>query len=49
MNIRMIVELLSERKQLRAREHWTRQHLEAHQAQALRLVRDYAYAHSPFY
>ncbi len=34
---------------MRAREHWTRQHLEDYQAQALRLVRDHAYAHSPFY
>jgi phenylacetate-CoA ligase len=49
MDISMIVELLSNLRQLRAREHWTRQRLEAHQAQALRLVRDYAYAHSPFY
>ncbi len=49
MDISMIVNLLAERKRLRAREHWTSQHLEAHQAQALRLMRDYAYAHSPFY
>jgi putative adenylate-forming enzyme len=49
MDIRMIVELLSDLRQFQTQEHWTRQHLEEYQAQALRLVRDYAYAHSPFY
>jgi len=49
MDIRMIVRLLAKRRQLRAQEHWTRQHLESYQAQALHRVRDYAYAHSSFY
>lgn len=30
-------------------ERWTRQQLEAYQAQALQTCREYAYAHSPFY
>lgn len=30
-------------------EHWSRQRLQAYQAQALQACRDYAYAHSPFY
>ncbi len=47
MDLRMIAELLSNLRQFRAREHWTRQQLEEHQAQAVREVRDYAYAHSP--
>lgn len=34
MDIRMIVELLSKLRQSRVREHWTRERLEAHQAQA---------------
>jgi len=45
----MIVRLLSERRRLRAREHWDRPHLEAFQTESLRLLREYAYAHSPFY
>jgi len=43
------MQLLAERRRLRAREHWTRKALEDHQADALRLVREYAYTHSPFY
>jgi phenylacetate-CoA ligase len=49
MDLRMMLELLSKRRQLRAQEHWTREQLEAHQTQALRLVREYAYTYSPFY
>ncbi len=49
MDIKMIIQLLAERRQLRAREHWTRKLLEDYQAQALRVVREDAYAHSPFY
>jgi phenylacetate-CoA ligase len=48
MDIR-ITELLAERRRLRVREHWTRKALEDYQAQAVRLVREYAYTHSPFY
>ncbi len=49
MNIQMVLSLLSEMRQFRAREHWTRKLLEEHQAHALSQVRAYAYAHSPFY
>jgi phenylacetate-CoA ligase len=49
MDIQIVVSLLSAMRQFRARDQWTRQQLEAHQANALRLVRVYAYAHSPFY
>lgn len=36
-------------RQFRPRDHWTRKLLETHQAHALHSLRDYAYAHSPFY
>jgi putative adenylate-forming enzyme len=49
MDIKMVMKLLLKRKQLRAQEHWTRQQLEGYQTQALRCLREYAYAHSPFY
>ena len=49
MTIWFLLELLSRLRQMREREHWTREQLEAHQAQALRRLRDYTYAHSPFY
>ncbi len=49
MDIGMVMRLLSKRRQLRAQEHWTRQQLEAYQARELRRLREYAYAHSPFY
>jgi len=49
MDIGMFWELLSHLRQNRSRDHWTRERLQAHQAQALHLVRAYAYAHSPFY
>jgi len=49
MDIQVVLSVLSEMRQFRQREHWTRQQLDAHQAHALRTLRDYAYAHSPFY
>ena len=49
MNILIFLPLLSELWRLRRRERWSRQQLEAHQAKSLRLLRTYAYAHSPFY
>src|SRR5574341_1224151 len=49
MDIRMLLKTLRAIRQLRQHEGWTRPQLEAHQAQALRRLRDYAYAHSPFY
>ncbi len=49
MDTQIVVSLLSAMRRFRVRDQWTRQQLEAHQANALRLVREYAYAHSPFY
>src|SRR5215207_774218 len=49
MNTRIIVKVLWLRRQLRRRDRWTRRQLEEHQAHALRLLREYAYARSPFY
>ena len=37
------------RRQLRQRDRWTRRQLETHQARTLRLLREHAYANSPFY
>jgi len=49
MNIRFMPRLLSTIIQLRKHENWTRSQLEASQADGLRRLREYAYAHSPFY
>ena len=49
MNIPIFLGLLSEMRQLRQRDHWTRQQLETHQSQALHHLREYVYANSPFY
>ena len=49
MNIRIMPGLLSTIRQLRKHENWTRSQLEASQADGLKQLRAYAYAHSPFY
>jgi phenylacetate-CoA ligase len=49
MDIQIVLSVLAEMRQFRLRDHWTRQQLESYQADALRNLRDYAYAHSPFY
>jgi putative adenylate-forming enzyme len=49
MDMHIVLSVLSQMRQLRLRDHWTHQQLEAYQADALRTLRDYAYAHSPFY
>ena len=49
MNIKILPRLLSEIRQLRKHENWTRAQLEASQADGLRQLREYTYAHSPFY
>lgn len=49
MNIITLVRLLYALEELRRHERWTRPQLEAYQAEALRRLREYAYAHSPFY
>jgi len=49
MDIGIMLKLLHTLEQLRKHERWTRPQLEAYQAEALRRLREYAYAHSPFY
>jgi putative adenylate-forming enzyme len=44
-----IAKLLRDRRALRRRDRWTRRSLEQHQATALRDLRDFAFARSPFY
>jgi phenylacetate-CoA ligase len=46
---RNIAGMLLALRRLRRQEQWSRQQVEAHQAQALHQLRTYAYAHSPFY
>src|SRR5690242_19001797 len=45
----ILISLLSKLRELRRHDQWTRQQLEAHQAESLHRLREYAYAHSPFY
>jgi phenylacetate-CoA ligase len=49
MDIRVLLKTLRAIRQLRQHETWTRPQLEVYQSQALRRLRDYAYARSPFY
>ena len=49
MKLPMMLKLLHKLEQLRRHETWSRAQLEAYQAAALRQMRDYAYARSPFY
>ena len=49
MDMQIVLSVLEKMRQFRSRDHWTRQQLEAYQADALRSLREYAYAHSPFY
>lgn len=49
MNIKILPKLLSAISQLRKHESWTRSQLEASQADGLKQLRAYTYAHSPFY
>ena len=49
MDLGMMLKVLHTLEQLRKHERWTRQQLEAYQAEQLRRQRAYAYAHSPFY
>jgi putative adenylate-forming enzyme len=46
---RLLMKLLLARGRLARRDRWTRERLEAYQASALRSVREYAVAQSPFY
>lgn len=49
MDVQLIRKLMSTLGHMRQHERWTRQQLEAYQPEWLRRLRDYAYAHSPFY
>ncbi len=49
MDIGLMLKLISTVGQLRLHESWTRAQLEAYQAESLHRLREYAYAHSPFY
>lgn len=49
MNAQMLFKLLVNSRQLRRHDQWTRPQLVNYQAHALHSLREYAYAHSPFY
>ena len=49
MNPTFLFRLLRRRQALLGRVNWSREQLEAHQAQSLAALRRHAYAHSPFY
>src|SRR5918995_4987262 len=49
MSTQIILQVLALRHRLRQRDRWTRRQLEEHQGRALRLLREHACAHSPFY
>ena len=49
MNTRIIFKVLWSRRRLRRRDRWARRQPEEHQAYALHLLREYAYARSSFY
>jgi phenylacetate-CoA ligase len=48
-NLWLLLQLVWLLTRLRQRNRWTRQQIEAHQAHSIHALRDYAYAHSPFY
>lgn len=49
VNLIVLVSLLSRLRQFDRRDRWTRRQLETYQAEALRGLREFAYARSPFY
>ena len=49
MNVGLLLGVLRSRAELRSRDRWTRDELLAHQARAIRELRAYAVAKSPFY
>src|SRR5215212_3197863 len=49
MSTQIVFRILALRHRLRQRDRWTRRQLEEHQGRALRLLREHAYARSPFY
>ena len=49
MDVSVALQVLWMARQWRQRDRWTRGQLEAYQGHSLRLLREYAYAHSSFY
>jgi phenylacetate-CoA ligase len=49
MDPNVLKELMSKFKQFQAQEYWSNEHLQAYQLQELQRLREFAYAHSPFY
>ena len=49
LSVPRLVRLLFRRRALRQHDQWTRPKLLEHQTQSLKMLRDHAYAHSPFY
>lgn len=49
MDAALLARVLLGRRRLRHHERWPRSRIEAHQTAALRALRDFAYARSPFY
>lgn len=47
--IKFGLEILSKQRQLKPREHWTRQQFDEYQKNELHGLRDFVYANSPFY
>ena len=49
MDMQIMLKLMNNLGELRQHERWTRQQLEAYQTESLHHLREYVYAHSPFY
>ena len=49
MDLQLILKLMNNLEQMRQHERWTRPQLQAYQAESLSRLREFAYAHSPFY
>jgi phenylacetate-CoA ligase len=49
VDLKLVLKLMNNLGEMRKHERWTRPQLEVYQAMALRHLRDYAYARSPFY
>ncbi len=49
MEIQLMLQFMNTLEVLRQHERWTRSQLEAHQAESLLRLREFAYTRSPFY
>src|SRR5262245_2038294 len=49
MDLTLLLRVLSMRRVLRGREHWTASQIAAHQSKEVSFLRAYAHDHSPFY